>query len=111
MGSNLVDVSTAISSDGFVDLVAVVVDIAGAPRCSKGTSWYVTFTVKDLDVHQNARLGLKIKCFRDHPDRLVPVQQHDVIVLRGVKVCLLLSPPPPLWEGICRACGTDLFLI
>lgn len=82
-----VSVDTAKRSQGYHNLVGVVVDSLPKSRTS-GTSSVVTFTIKDSDIAPgNATwTGLKIKYFNDDEHRLPDVQLNDVILLRRLKV-------------------------
>ena len=89
--SNVINVSAALSSPlgAFVDVIGVVVDLL-PPGRTKGSSWVVTFTLKDSDFDQSTWRGLKIKYFGNGPDELPPVQLHDVVLLWGIRVCASL---------------------
>lgn len=85
--AKLVDISTALSSQGIFSVLGVVVDVFQGPWKSKGTSSCITFTIKDSDLDNGHTWdGLKIKYFRDNASQLPPVQEGDVILLRNILV-------------------------
>ncbi|KAI9039655.1 telomere-binding alpha subunit central domain protein [Aspergillus affinis] len=89
----LVDIPTAMSKQGNVTVLGVVVD-AMAPMRSRGTSIFITFTLKDSNLDNGHTWdGLKIKYFRDNESQLPPVRKGDVLLLRNVWVRTLAGKP------------------
>ncbi|PWY72240.1 telomere-binding alpha subunit central domain protein [Aspergillus sclerotioniger CBS 115572] len=85
--SRFVDVSTALSSQGKVSIIGVVVDVFGGVWKSRGSSSCITFTIKDSGLDNGHTWdGLKIKYFKDNESHLPPVQVRDVILLRNLTV-------------------------
>jgi hypothetical protein len=85
--TRLLDIPTALTSSGSVSVVGVVVDVFGGVWKSKGSSSCITFTIKDSDLNNGHTWdGLKIKYFKDDESQLPPVQNGDVILLRGIWV-------------------------
>ncbi|GES60098.1 telomere-binding alpha subunit central domain protein [Aspergillus terreus] len=83
--TRLLDIPTALTSSGSVSVVGVVVDVFGGVWKSKGSSSCITFTIKDSDLNNGHTWdGLKIKYFKDDESQLPPVQNGDVILLRGI---------------------------
>ncbi|KAN0069345.1 hypothetical protein V8E54_012360 [Elaphomyces granulatus] len=80
-----VDVRSARSGQGFVNVIGVVAD-ALPKALSSGSSFMVTFTIKDSDFDGESWDGLKVKYFNNKEDRVPDVQQHDVILLRNLRV-------------------------
>ncbi|KAH8429566.1 telomere-binding alpha subunit central domain protein [Aspergillus melleus] len=90
----LVDISTATSTQGNVTVVGVVVDVMGAPLKSRSSSSFITFTLKDSDLDNGHTWdGLKIKYFRENESQLPPVQVGDVLLLRNLWVRAYSSKP------------------
>jgi protection-of-telomeres protein 1 len=82
-----VDVRSARSGQGFVNVIGVVADVL--PKAlSSGSSFMVTFTIKDSDFEGESWDGLKIKYFNNKEDRVPDVQQYDVILLRNLRVSM-----------------------
>lgn len=82
---NFVDISTALSSQGYISVIGVVVDILPKFQ-SGGSSAVITFTLKDSEFGFNSWEGLKIKYFNDKMSSLPDVQLHDVVILRNIRV-------------------------
>ncbi|EED12893.1 telomere-binding alpha subunit central domain protein [Talaromyces stipitatus ATCC 10500] len=82
-----VSVDTAKRSQGYHNLIGVVVDCLPKSR-SQGSSYVTTFTIKDSDLGpgNQAWKGLKIKYFNDDEHRLPDVKVNDVILLRRLRV-------------------------
>lgn len=82
-----VSVDTARRSQGFHNLIGVVVDCLPRSR-SAGSSYVTTFTIKDTDFGSGNETwkGLKIKYFNDDEHRLPEVKVNDVILLRRLRV-------------------------
>lgn len=86
--TDLVDIPTACSRRGILDTMGVVVDKLDVYR-TKGSSSCITFTIKDEDFDGPSWMGgLKVKYFSDNPNVLPEVRQHDVVLLRGIRVRL-----------------------
>lgn len=86
--SDLVDIATACSRRGVLDTVGVVVDKLDVYR-TRGSSWCITFTIKDEDFDGPTWMGgLKIKYFNDNSNVLPEVRLGDVVLLRGIRVGL-----------------------
>jgi protection-of-telomeres protein 1 len=83
-----VDVNTARSVQGFVNVIGIVVDCLQKAR-SSGTSFVITFTIKDCDLEGQSWDGLKIKYFNDNELFVPDVKVHDVILLRNIRVSSL----------------------
>ncbi|KAE8555389.1 hypothetical protein EYB25_000084 [Talaromyces marneffei] len=82
-----VSVDTGKRSQGFHNLIGVVVDCLPISR-SAGSSFVTTFTIKDTDFGPGNETwkGLKIKYFNDGEHRLPVVKVNDVILLRRLRV-------------------------
>ncbi|KAL1999243.1 hypothetical protein VTN02DRAFT_4832 [Thermoascus thermophilus] len=80
-----VDITSAKSSQGYVNIIGVVVDLLPKSR-SAGSSFLITFTIKDSDFDVDPWKGLKIKYFNDAERCLPDVRVGDVILLRSVRV-------------------------
>lgn len=99
-----VDVPTAISSKGFINVIGIVVDILPLFR-TKGSSLCITFTLKDCDLDNgNTWDGLKIKYFNDNENCLPQLQLKDVVLLRNIRVCC--HPTTPNVLGILTSPGS-----
>lgn len=84
--SNMVDIATACSRRGIVNVVGVVVDKMPM-RQFKNSSPCVTFTIKDTDLDApHWQGGLKIRYFNEYPNVLPDPKVNDVVILRGVRV-------------------------
>ena len=83
-----VGVDTARASQGYYNVIGVVIDCLPKRRTS-GSSVAVTFTIHDVNYgpENPSWNGLKIKYFSDHEHRLPDVRVNDVILLRHLKVC------------------------
>lgn len=87
--SNLVDIHTARTRQGILDVVGVVVDKLDVMQ-SGGSSLCVTFTIKDNDFGgETWKGGLKIKYFNDNPNVLPDPELNDVVILRRIRVGLV----------------------
>lgn len=83
---DLVDITTACSSQGNFNVLGVVVDTLPLFR-TKGSSACVTFTLKDFDFDGPTwRGGLKVKYFNDDESHLPNVKLNDVVLLRNLRV-------------------------
>lgn len=82
-----VEVNTARSAQGYVSVIGVVVDSLTKTH-SGGSSFVVTFTIKDCDLEGKSWDGLKIKYFNDDELLIPDVRLHDVILLRNIRVSL-----------------------
>lgn len=80
-----VDITSAKSSQGYVNVIGVVVDLLPKSR-SAGSSFVITFTIKDSDFDVDPWKGLKIKYFNNAERFLPDVRVGDVILLRSVRV-------------------------
>lgn len=80
-----VNVSTARSRQGFVNVIGVVVDCLAQAR-TNGSSYVVTFTIKDFELEKEPWNGLKIKYFNDNEHLLPDLIRHDVVLLRQIRV-------------------------
>ena len=86
MESMLIDIPTAITTRGHVSVIGVVVDSL-SPKRMGGTSYCVTFTLKDCDINNGHTAdGLKIKYFNDDQNLLPPLQVGDVVSVRNIRV-------------------------
>ncbi|KAL4990857.1 hypothetical protein BDW68DRAFT_193850 [Aspergillus falconensis] len=90
---NYVDVNDALVRRGILSVMGVVVDImGGAAYRTNGTSICITFTIKDQNLgNGHVWDGLKVKYFKESETLLPPVQEGDVILLRGL--------PIKVWNG------------
>lgn len=84
----LIDVATALDSQGRVNVIGMVVDTMTVFQ-SKNSSYLITFTIKDCDFGTNAWQGLKVKYFHRKMDSLPDVKEGHVIVLRNLRVRFL----------------------
>lgn len=83
---DLVDITTACSSQGNFNVLGVVVDTLPVFR-TRGSSACITFTLKDLDFDGPTwRGGLKVKYFNDDESYLPNAKLNDVVLLRNVRV-------------------------
>ncbi|KAH8696667.1 hypothetical protein BGW36DRAFT_398152 [Talaromyces proteolyticus] len=82
-------VDTARNSQGYHSVIGVVVDCL-PKRQSNGTSFTVTFTLKDSDYESGNKHweGLKVKYFKNDEHLLPDVKVNDVILLRQLRVRL-----------------------
>ncbi|OKL57574.1 hypothetical protein UA08_07010 [Talaromyces atroroseus] len=82
-----VSVDTAKSTQGHHNLIGVVVDCLSKSKTG-GTSFVVTFTIKDADYGKGNQswTGLKIKYFNNNEHRLPDLRVNDVILLRRLRV-------------------------
>ncbi|KAE8388652.1 telomere-binding alpha subunit central domain protein [Aspergillus alliaceus] len=80
--STLIDIPTALNTQGNVNVVGVVVDVFNSVFKSAGSPC-ITFTLKS-DNFNNGHVwdGLKVKYFKTNESQLPPVQEGDVILLR-----------------------------
>ncbi|BDD55208.1 hypothetical protein MPDQ_005779 [Monascus purpureus] len=83
----LIDVATALDSQGRVNVIGMVVDTMTVFQ-SKNSSYLITFTIKDCDFGTNAWQGLKVKYFHRKMDSLPDVKEGHVIVLRNLRIQL-----------------------
>lgn len=82
-----VDISTALDSRGFINVIGVVVDVFGDVFKTGGSSLCITFTLKDSNLDNGHSWdGLKVKYFHDDRASLPPVKQHDVVLLQNLRV-------------------------
>lgn len=86
------DVSRAKDAQGHHNVIGVVVDCLPKAK-SGGSSYTVTFTIKDSDYGPgtNAWDGLKIKYFNNKEDLLPDVKVNDVILLHQLRVSQVFS--------------------
>ena len=68
-----------------LNVMGLVVD-ALPPRQTGGSSFGVTFTIKDCDFTSDARWGLKVRFFRDRQADLPSPNVGDVVLLRMIQV-------------------------
>lgn len=80
-----VDITSTKSSQGYVNVIGVVVDFLAKSR-SAGSSFVITFTIKDSELDVDPWKGLKIKYFNDAERYLPDIQLGDVVLLRGIRV-------------------------
>ncbi|KAL2829247.1 hypothetical protein BDW59DRAFT_38385 [Aspergillus cavernicola] len=87
---NYVDVAKALVTRGAVNVIGVVVDVFGGAFKSQGTSFCITFTIKDCNLDNGHTWdGLKIKYFKDSETLLPPVKEGDVVLVRDLWVKLI----------------------
>ncbi|CAI7632169.1 unnamed protein product [Penicillium glandicola] len=90
---DLVDITTACSSQERVNVIGVVVDTLPLYR-TRGSSACVTFTIKDYDFDGPTwRGGLKVKYFNDNESYLPIVKLKDVVLLRNIRVTTYQNKP------------------
>ncbi|KAE8146341.1 hypothetical protein BDV25DRAFT_143789 [Aspergillus avenaceus] len=84
MASELLDIPTALSRTGTVNVVGIVVDVFAGVYKSAGSPC-ITFTLKSSDL-TNGHVwdGLKVKYFKSNESHLPPVREGDVILLRKI---------------------------
>lgn len=88
---DLVDITTACSSQGNFNVLGVVVDTLPLFR-TRGSSACITFTLKDCDFDGPTwRGGLKVKYFNDDESHLPSVKLNDVVLLRNIRVSGFLT--------------------
>ncbi|KAL3467857.1 hypothetical protein BJX64DRAFT_124142 [Aspergillus heterothallicus] len=89
-----VDVASALVTRGAVNVMGVVVDVWGNPRKTQGTSFCLTFTIKDSNLDNGHTWdGLKIRYFKETESFLPPVTQGDVVLLRELWVRIINGQP------------------
>ena len=82
----LVDITTACSSQGNFNVLGVVVDTLPLYR-TRGSSACITFTIKDSDFDGPTwQGGLKVKYFNDDESHLPNVKLNDAVLLRNIPV-------------------------
>ncbi|KAJ5943403.1 hypothetical protein N7516_003571 [Penicillium verrucosum] len=90
---DLVDITTACSSQGNFNVLGVVVDTLPLFR-TRGSSACITFTLKDCDFDGPTwRGGLKVKYFNDDESHLPSVKLNDVVLLRNIRVAIYQNKP------------------
>jgi hypothetical protein len=82
-----VDIRSARSGQGFVNVIGVVAD-ALPKALSSGSSFMVTFTIKDSDFDGESWDGIKVKYFNNNEDRLPNDHKHDFILLLNLRVSM-----------------------
>jgi hypothetical protein len=84
--STVIDIPTALTSQGNVNVVGVVVDVFQTVYKSAGSPC-ITFTLKSDNLN-NGHVwdGLKVKYFKANESQLPPVREGDVILLRNLWV-------------------------
>jgi hypothetical protein len=83
---DIVDITTACSSQGDFNVLGVVIDKLSLFR-TRGSSACITFTIKDSNFDAPTwQGGLKIKYFNDDESYLPNVELNDVVLLRNVRV-------------------------
>ncbi|CAI7668425.1 unnamed protein product [Penicillium pancosmium] len=84
--TGLVSITTACSARRKVNTIGVVVDTLD-PFKTRGSSYGVTFTIKDCEFDAPTwQGGLKVKYFNDNEAFLPIVQLNDVVLLRDIRV-------------------------
>lgn len=85
---DLVDITTACSSQGTFNVIGVVIDKLPLFR-TRGSSACITFTIKDSNFDAPGwQGGLKVRYFNDDESYLPNVELKDVILLRNLLVSL-----------------------
>ncbi|KAL2819126.1 hypothetical protein BJX63DRAFT_418899 [Aspergillus granulosus] len=88
-----VDVASALVTRGAINVMGVVVDVLGA-RKTNGTSFCLTFTIKDSNLNNGHTWdGLKIRYFKENESLLPPVSEGDVVLLRELWVKVINGQP------------------
>lgn len=82
-----VDINTAKSSQGYMNVIGAVVDVL-PKTLSGGSSFMITFTLKDSELDRYPGEGLQIKYFNNDEDALPDVRLRDVLLLRNIRVRL-----------------------
>ncbi|KAL3495762.1 hypothetical protein BJX62DRAFT_222402 [Aspergillus germanicus] len=90
-----VDVASALRlRRAAANVMGIVVDVWGEPYKSSGTSFCLTFTIKDSNLtNGHSWDGLKIKYFKGTESLLPPVTIGDVILLREIWVRVIQNQP------------------
>jgi hypothetical protein len=84
--TGLVSIASACSTRTKVNTIGVVVDKLDLYK-TRGSSYGVTFTIKDCEFDAPTwQGGLKVKYFNDKQDVLPIVEVNDVVLLRGIRV-------------------------
>lgn len=87
--TGLVSITAACSARGRVNTIGVVVDTLN-PFKTRGSSYGVTFTIKDCEFDAPTwQGGLKVKYFNDNEAFLPTIQLNDVVLLRDIRVCYI----------------------
>ncbi|OQE15215.1 hypothetical protein PENFLA_c033G07283 [Penicillium flavigenum] len=90
---DIVDVTTACSSQGNFNVLGVVIDKLSLFR-TRGSSACITFTIKDSNFDAPTwQGGLKIKYFNDDESYLPNIELNDVVLLRNVRVTIYQNRP------------------
>ncbi|KGO74679.1 Telomere end binding protein [Penicillium italicum] len=90
---DIVDITTACSSQGSFNVLGVVVDTLPLFR-TRGTSACITFTIKDSDFDAPTwQGGLKVKYFNDDESHLPNIKLNDVVLLRDIQVAIYQNKP------------------
>ncbi|KAJ5952692.1 uncharacterized protein N7479_011105 [Penicillium vulpinum] len=90
---DLVDITTACSSQGNFNILGVVVDTLPLFR-TRGSSACITFTIKDSDFDAPTWAGgLKVKYFNDDESHIPNVKLKDVVLLRNIRVSIYQNKP------------------
>lgn len=86
------NISRAKDAQGHYNVIGVVVDCLPMIK-SGGSSYTVTFTIKDSDhgPGTNALDGLKIKYFNNNESLLPDVKVNDVVLLHQLRVSQVVS--------------------
>lgn len=84
--ADLIDITSACAARTRVNTIGVVVDKLDLHK-TRGSSYGVTFTIKDYDFDGPTwQHGLKVKYFNDDDAALPIVQINDVVLLRSIRV-------------------------
>ncbi|KAI2746601.1 hypothetical protein DTO013E5_203 [Penicillium roqueforti] len=90
---DLVDITTACSSQGTFNVIGVVIDKLPLFR-TRGSSACITFTIKDSNFDAPGwQGGLKVRYFNDDESFLPNVELKDVILLRNLLVQIYQNKP------------------
>ncbi|KAJ5980776.1 hypothetical protein N7481_008074 [Penicillium waksmanii] len=91
--ASLVSITAACSARRKVNTIGVVVDTLD-PWKTRGSSYGVTFTIKDCEFDAPTwQGGLKVKYFNDNEAFLPIVQLNDVVLLRDIRVTNFQGKP------------------
>lgn len=82
-----VDITTAVSSRGSINVMGVVVDVFGDAYKTTSSALCITFTLKDTNLgNGHSWDGLRVKYFVSDRASLPPVKQNDVMLVQNIWV-------------------------
>lgn len=80
-----VDIRTAKSNQGRMSVIGAVVDVMPI-KDSGGSSFMITFTLKDSELDKWPFNGLQVRYFNNDREILPNVRLRDILLLRNIKV-------------------------